>query len=101
MRYLCPGHNIPPEALEDDEVEEHLFSSRHLATLLDLSVGAPGPDILGQLPPLFERLTQHRMAREALTGGDLFQYGPEVGLKRKFSFSYFRENLFSLFAKKS
>ena len=82
-----PGQPLPPKvnAAEtnngaDDEVEEHLFSSRHLSTLMDLSIGAPGPDILCQLPPLFERITQHRMAREAVSGGDLFQYGPEAGL---------------------
>ena len=57
---------------------EHLFSSRDPATL-DLTIGAPGPEILTKLPAMFQTGTAARMDQEA-GPGNLFQYGPEQGL---------------------
>ena len=58
---------------------EHLFSDRDQSSL-DLTIGAPGPEILAKLPPMFATGTAARMDQEAESGGNLFQYGPEQGL---------------------
>ena len=71
---------VVTDVQEEEDEDENLFSCKHLSSQLDLSVGAPGPDILTRLPALFQQATQHRMAHEAGSGADLFQYGPEAGI---------------------
>lgn len=65
---------------------EHLFSGKNPDCILDLSIGAPGPDILCKLPSLFAKNTTSRMQEEEKFGA-LFQYGPEQGTLS------FRQNL--------
>lgn len=65
---------------------EHCFSGQNPDSKLDLSIGAPGPDILCKLPSLFAKNTASRMQEEDKVGA-LFQYGPEQGTKS------FRQNL--------
>lgn len=70
---------------------DHLFSGEINSRDLDMSVGAPGPDILCKLPEMFLRATARRMEIEA-ESGSLFQYGPEQGIVS------FRRNLARLLA---
>jgi len=58
---------------------DHLFSAKNPDLMLDLSIGAPGPEILTKLPEIFSRGTTERMKGE-LSQGTLFQYGPEQGI---------------------
>ena len=46
---------------------DHLFSGE-INSHLDMSVGAPGPDILCKLPEMFLRATARRMEIEAESG---------------------------------
>ena len=43
------------------DTEDHLFCGKNPDSVLDLSIGAPGPDILLQLPKLFTEATSERM----------------------------------------
>jgi len=66
--------------LEDiDTAWDSLFSNRpglH-QDFVDLTIGAPGPELLCKLPPIFLEASQHRMKNDR---GNLFQYGPETGI---------------------
>ena len=59
-----------------DDLSEVFFPLKD--SVFDLRVGAPGPDILCKLAPMFTEATRERMAAEA-EHGHLFQYGPEPG----------------------
>ena len=61
-----------------DTAWDSLFSNRPLTPdFVDLTIGAPGPELLCNLPPIFLRATKHRMENDQ---GNLFQYGPETGI---------------------
>jgi len=65
---------------EVDTAWDSLFSERDPSSpdLADLTIGAPGPEVLAPLPQVFLEAATHRLATD--TGG-LFQYGPEVGIR--------------------
>ncbi|XP_055909514.1 2-aminoadipate transaminase [Eupeodes corollae] len=68
----------------EDKKLEHLFDDSDLnvydQNVINLGVGAPGPDILVNCCEIFEKATIHRMKKETVNQGMLFQYGPPVGL---------------------
>ena len=70
------------ENLRLDDIDtawDSLFSNRpglH-QDFVDLTIGAPGPELLSKLPPIFLEASQHRMKND---WGNLFQYGPETGI---------------------
>ncbi|KAG4076299.1 hypothetical protein HA402_014848 [Bradysia odoriphaga] len=47
--------------------------------IINLSVGAPGPDLLANCCELFNEATKHRMSLELASKSTLFQYGPAIG----------------------
>ena len=61
------------------EIEtDSLFSQVIGDTKINLSIGAPGPDLLSKLSPMFSEGCSNVLSR----GSDsLFQYGPETGTK--------------------
>ena len=70
---------------EVDTAWDSLFSNRPgLQDFVDLTIGAPGPELLCKLPLIFLEASKHRMGVDL---GNLFQYGPETGIKA------FREEL--------
>ena len=71
-----PAGDLPTQ-LEDSV--EHLFSGKNPENRIDLSIGAPGPEILNKLPSIFQKATDKRMKQE-MEFGNLFQYGPEQGI---------------------
>lgn len=71
---------------EVSDTVEHLFSCKNHNNVIDLSIGAPGPEILCKLPDMFQKATEKRMKQEQ-DFGNLFQYGPEQGIVS------FRKNL--------
>uniref|UniRef100_A0A1L8E2L7 Putative aromatic amino acid aminotransferase n=1 Tax=Nyssomyia neivai TaxID=330878 RepID=A0A1L8E2L7_9DIPT len=46
----------------------------------NLSVGAPGPDLLTQCCEIFKEATEHRLKYEKENNSFLFQYGPTLGM---------------------
>ncbi|KZC03930.1 PREDICTED: 2-aminoadipate transaminase-like [Dufourea novaeangliae] len=70
----------------DDPYLRHLFDGPALFNVYNenatnLSVGAPGPDLLQNLPNMIKRATDHRLEEENKEGKYyLFQYGPTAGL---------------------
>nr|XP_033329689.1 2-aminoadipate transaminase-like [Megalopta genalis]XP_033329690.1 2-aminoadipate transaminase-like [Megalopta genalis] len=73
------------EAIEDPPLR-HLFDGNHIfnvynETVINLSVGAPGPDLLQDLPDMIRIATNHKLEEERKEGMYyLFQYGPSAGL---------------------
>jgi len=65
--------------MEADTAWDSLFTGRTESSLINLTIGAPGPSILAKLPGLFQTASSHRLSSNL---GSLFQYGPEVGIKR-------------------
>uniref|UniRef100_A0A1B0D9T1 Aminotransferase class I/classII large domain-containing protein n=1 Tax=Phlebotomus papatasi TaxID=29031 RepID=A0A1B0D9T1_PHLPP len=59
----------------------------------NLSVGAPGPDLLTQCCEIFKKATEHRMNYEKENNSFLFQYGPTLGIND------FREELSAFLSK--
>ena len=47
--------------MENGDGTEHLFSDKNPNSVLDLSIGAPGPEILIRLPGMFAEGTCERM----------------------------------------
>ncbi|XP_031838655.2 2-aminoadipate transaminase isoform X1 [Nomia melanderi] len=70
----------------DDPYLRHLFDGDSIFNVysnatINLSVGAPGPDLLQNLPKMIEKATNHRLEEERKEGMYyLFQYGPTAGL---------------------
>ena len=56
---------------------EHLFSGKNPDCTLDLSIGAPGPDILCKLPSLFAKNATSRMQGILILR---FKHRPDIGL---------------------
>nr|CAD7587914.1 unnamed protein product [Timema genevievae] len=71
------------EEIEDEHLK-HLFDSKDVINVynldvVNLSAGAPGPDLLKRCIPLFMQATVHRMEKEQ-EHAYLFQYGITSGL---------------------
>lgn len=73
------------ERTEDPHLR-HLFDGEHIlnvynAEIINLSVGAPGPDLLKLCAPNMRQATEHRLMEEEREGKYfLFQYGITAGL---------------------
>ncbi|XP_063701520.1 uncharacterized protein LOC134831656 [Culicoides brevitarsis] len=64
--------------------QKHLFDGTELnvyetGNVVNLSAGAPGPDLLRECSNLFLKATEHRMKHEFENNAYLFQYGPAIG----------------------
>ncbi|XP_062544047.1 uncharacterized protein LOC134211314 [Armigeres subalbatus] len=61
----------------------HLFDGSDLNVydkdIINLSAGAPGPDLLSECCKSFKIATEHRMKFELENNSYLFQYGPSIG----------------------
>ena len=68
-----------PLCLETETAWDSLFTGRIDDSLVNLTIGAPGPSILSSLPSLFLSASSHRLTTNL---GSLFQYGPEVGIRQ-------------------
>ncbi|KAK0178376.1 hypothetical protein PV328_002327 [Microctonus aethiopoides] len=94
----------------DDQYLRHLFDGDSILNVykkdvINLSVGAPGPDLLQNCEEMLLKATQHRMEEEKKEGMHyLFQYGITAGLwecrdelskflSRRYGDSVARENL--------
>jgi len=70
--------NMKSKLDDVDTAWDSLFSNRPGSQdFVDLTIGAPGPELLSFLPPIFLEASQHRMENDR---GNLFQYGPETGI---------------------
>ncbi|XP_078052519.1 2-aminoadipate transaminase isoform X2 [Augochlora pura] len=73
------------ETIEDPPLR-HLFDGTSIFNVyneaaINLSVGAPGPDLLQDLPDMIQLATNHKLEEERKEGKYyLFQYGPSAGL---------------------
>ena len=79
---MTDGQTSLAADMEDEDIDtawDSLFSGRDPSApaLTDLSIGAPGQELLCRLPALFLQAAQHRLGRDQ---GEIFQYGPEVGI---------------------
>uniref|UniRef100_A0A1B0CAU3 Aminotransferase class I/classII large domain-containing protein n=2 Tax=Lutzomyia longipalpis TaxID=7200 RepID=A0A1B0CAU3_LUTLO len=63
---------------------KHLFDFSDFnvydSEITNLSVGAPGPDLLAQCCEIFKEATEHRLNYEKENNSFLFQYGPTLGM---------------------
>nr|CAD7430154.1 unnamed protein product [Timema monikensis] len=83
VQSLCSKMAGIVEEIEDEHLK-HLFDNKDVINVynldvVNLSAGAPGPDLLKRCIPLFMQATVHRMEKEQ-EHAYLFQYGITSGL---------------------
>ena len=63
-----------------DTAWDSLFSNRVDTSVINLTIGAPGPSILNCLPKLFQDASSNLLSKDSVAS--IFQYGPEVGTEK-------------------
>ena len=61
------------------QIDGDLFTGRITDDVINLCVGAPGPETLKKSSELFDSAARHRLEKFGAGDVSLFQYGPECG----------------------